>query len=393
MTPEQLERIIKEAVESALAAREAAKTKEEKAEADAELDFANRVYAANREAEELGLKPLERFGMQVLALSKESDPAKALRVIHDEYKAPQVARAIEAEMKRAGELQNPGSGGFLVPGQHMTEIVPLLRPLATIFRLGARQVPLVEGKAFMPYVKEGTTVGWFREGQQIAESDFKLGQLELTAKHLGAVYFVSRFMQAAGARGQSIFQIAGQDMLLAIAQELSRAAKYGTNSSNQPCGMFVDPCFSQANKIDLNALPNYDSLPTMVTEFMKQDPPMSGVKWLFGPDAYREMLKAVSITGQPLFRDELAAGTLFGYEYEIDNQIRAAAGQYKLTDIALAEWPEFMISEFISVSLEVDNSYKFLHHQTAIKSITSLDMGMRQPKAFTLSKNLRTSAT
>lgn len=384
----QLAEMVGRSVAEALAAREAAKTPEERAAAQSEVDFAQRIYNANAQAEAQGFKPFERVGMQVLAFARaKGNHDQALRIISDEFGAKPVANAIS----RALELQNPGSGGFLFPGQHLEEVIPLLRPMAVLFRLGARMIPLVEGRATMPYVKTGTSAGWFAEGQTIGNTEPTFGNLELTAKNIGAYTYISQFMLRA--RGSNIYQVVGQDMLASVAQEMSRAAWFGSNASNEPTGLFTAPLLSQLNNVTVNALPSYTSIPALLTSFRKQNPPMINVKWVFGPDIWGQLLSAVSTTGEPLFRRELESGTLFGYPYEVDNQIPVQSGQYSKSYAILADWNEYFISEFQGMALETDNSLRFLQHQQAVKVVASSDMGPRQRKAFTVTDDMYTAAS
>lgn len=386
--PGQLAEMVGRAVAEALARRDAAKTPEERAVANAEVDFAQRIYNANASAEAQGFKPFERIGMQVLAFARaKGDHNEALRIIHNEFSAPAVSKQIQ----RALELKNPGAGGFLFPGENLDEVIPLLRPMAVLFRLGARMLPLVEGRATMPYVKTGSTAGWFAEGQTIGNTEPTFGQLELQAKNIGAYTYISQFMLRA--RGSNIYQVVGQDMLAAVAQEMSRAAWFGTANSNQPTGLFTAPLLSQLNNVTVNALPNYTSIPAMLTSFRKQNPPMINVRWVFGPDIWGQLMSAVSTTGEPMFRRELETGTLFGYPFEVDNQIPVQGGSYSKSYAILADWNEYFISEFQNMALETDNSLRFLQHQQAVKVVASADMGPRQPKAFTVTDDMYTSAT
>ena len=158
-------------------------------------------------------------------------------------------------MKALGQDVNT-RGGFLVPAQLSSELIPLVKESAVIRSLPGVQVIQMNGpKLEFNRVDNGPTLTWGAESTTMTEdTTFELGQNTLETKKCTCLYKMSRevLMNA----NPSIDGMLRNELARELAVEEDRVILVGTGSL-QPLGLYYNP---RVNNTDLSAVITADDI-------------------------------------------------------------------------------------------------------------------------------------
>jgi HK97 family phage major capsid protein len=138
--------------------------------------------------------------------------------------------------QRAMAIGTDIEGGYLIDAGMSDRLIDLSRSAMTVSQAGAQTVMMDTNELVMVRVTGDPTVGWYGEGQTIANSDPTLGQLKFTARKMAAMITVSRELVEDASNMPSVIE----DLLAkAVAAEVDRVALLGDGaSSSEPVGIF-----------------------------------------------------------------------------------------------------------------------------------------------------------
>lgn len=141
--------------------------------------------------------------------------------------------------QRALNASSATAGGIFVPDEISNEVVELLRPQSTFLRGNPRRVTFDRGNFHMPAAASGAQAYWRGEGQRIPPSQPSFRDINLSAKFLGALVPVTE--QLLRWSRIDIRNWVENDMALALASEVDRAAYFGSGTVNMPQGILNIP--------------------------------------------------------------------------------------------------------------------------------------------------------
>lgn len=161
--------------------------------------------------------------------------------------------AAQDELRAIGTT---GSGGYLVPSSISGTVIDLARAKSVFVAAGGWSFPMPTAEHAVVRVASGVTPQWRQENETISESDPAFEQIVLRARSLAALCRVSR-EQIQDAPNAS--QVIEQELSLALASELDRAALLGLGSTGEPLGIYHTSGINEVSMGENGATPtNYD---------------------------------------------------------------------------------------------------------------------------------------
>lgn len=289
----------------------------------------------------------------------------------------------------------PSDGGYLIPEQYASEVIPLLRDKAVVRKLGARSLPLTNGNLNLPKLTGGATAYYLGELQDAKKSKPSFGNLRLSGKKLITLVPISNDLIRNNSYNAD--QMVRDDMLQTMALKEDYTAMYGAGTEYTPLGI---KNVSGITTAALGALPTSDTLAQMVGVLMTKNLPWASVGWAINGALWSVLYNLKDGTGNYIHRDEMNQGKLMGLPFAISNQISYATTTNKPTDVFLGDWSEFIIGE--EMGLEIMASNEATYHdgtqlvsafstdQTVLKVTAKHDFGARHAEAFNLKTNVWT---
>jgi len=136
--------------------------------------------------------------------------------------------------RRALSEGTDSAGGYTVPDILSAGIIDRLRASSTVFKAGARVVPLTSDTNYIAKVLTDPTPAWRSEAGSIAESDPTFGRVTLTPRSLGVIIKVSRELIE---DSLNISTALPQVIAQAMAAEVDRVALMGSGTPPEPEGV------------------------------------------------------------------------------------------------------------------------------------------------------------
>ncbi|MCB6184280.1 phage major capsid protein [Leeia sp. TBRC 13508] len=301
------------------------------------------------------------------------------------------------DVSMALSTTTPGAGGILIPQSLSSEVIEVLRPKAVVRRLGARTVPLVNGKMTIPRVQGGAVVGYVGADDEAAATGLDFGDLELSSKTLNALVPIGNDLLRVAGTNQSVDQIVIGDLTSAIAAREDKAFIRDNGTANLPKGLrsWVLP----ANTFVANAvvnLANIDAdLNKAILRLENSDVALVSPGWVMSPTTYRFLDSLRDGNGNKVY-PELEAGLLKGYPVGRTTQVPSNLGASSdESEVYFADFAEAYIGEDLGMTIDYskDAAYKdsqgnmvsaFQKNQTLIRVMTKHDFGLRHAESVSV---------
>jgi len=388
MSKEELNNMIKSAVESHVAPLKETNTKysnkfngDEKAAAEFAEEKAAKDAELNRKGEtvEPGIRLARSAKLMIMA---KNDIERAASMSKSFY------RNDVHLQKSLGALAAsvPTDGGFLIPEEYSEEIIPLLRNKAVFRSMGARPLPLSGGNLNIPRMLGGATSYYIGENQDAKASKPTFGSMRLSSKKQVTMVPISNdLIRSTSFEADRMIR---DDMLKSMALAEDLAGMYGKGTEYTPRGLFYT---DGIEKKALGAAPDSDNLGDFVGSLMSKNIDWNSVGWMFNGRVWNKLYHLKTSTGAYLHREELNQGKFLGFPFKVTNQI-ASTGTNLATDIFFGDFAEFIIGEEMGLEMmaSTEATYQdgnelvsaFSRDQTIIKVTAKHDFGVRHPEAF-----------
>jgi HK97 family phage major capsid protein len=285
------------------------------------------------------------------------------------------------------------SGGFIVPPDYVNEIIELLRPMTVVRDAGPRVIPMPRGTMTLPGQASPASATYGSETQQITSSQQGLNQIVASAKKLTALVAITNDMMRFADPAADAFVRDDLVKVIGLRQDLAFLVGDGTQDTPRGYLSFANGWVQQnggtagnwsstANSTAaVNGTPGSPllgmnggnfitstetfTLNTVVTELGGMVQKLDGANvpdsrrvWFMNPRSKNYLLNVQNTVGQYVFRDEMAAGRLYGYPFRPTTQmpinIWDTTGTNKdCSFVMLAEMEETMILDSMSLELAV----------------------------------------
>lgn len=286
-------------------------------------------------------------------------------------------------------------GGVLVPENLYNEIIPLLRQTGITRSLGAIEIPLPNGNLTMPKQTGAANFTWVGENKPIGNSKITMGNIKLSAKKLAGIIPISNELLADASIAADRF--IRDEIVSGIAESEDITALYGTGTENAPKGITV-AC--AANKVAVDSELTAETIYTLVGKMLSVKLTNPALAWRIPGVLWAKIYGMQTASGSFIFRDEMNKGTLCGYPFKIDNNIKVGTDANGKTQIFLGDWKHFLIgsASALQISISTDASYKdgstvvsaFENDLTLMRAIIREDFGVRYNEAFVFADGIFT---
>ncbi len=304
-----------------------------------------------------------------------------------EYATKQFGK--DARITKALSASVLSEGGATIAEEMATDIIELLRPASVFRRLNPTTVPMTNGVLNMPKLTGGATAGYIGENANVAATQGVFGNVKAVAKKLAALVPVSNDLIRR--TEQATNTVIRDDLVNAITQRSDLAFIRGDGTLDTPRGLrswapsanllLVDATVNLANvTIDLGRI---------VLALVEGNVRMIRPGWLFAPRTWNFLMTIRDGNGNFAFRDEMLTGTLWGFPWEMSNQIpiNLAVTDTDESEIYFADFADVVIAETTSLDMAVSTEAAyddggtlvsaFSLDQTVLRAIIEHDLILR----------------
>lgn len=315
---------------------------------------------------------------------------------------------VEDHLTRSVQIGGAIDGVSLtVPEEYASEIIPLLRPYSVLAEIGPREIPLSRGGTIhFPRIAVGASAYWRPpQADSRKAGPGKVGRLTLQEKALTCIVPVpNRLMESASPLADQFFL---QDMLASMGVQLDKAHLIETGDEFTPLGSFKYPTDANdpgaVNLLSVGAF-TWDLPVKLLEKHMTANGTMVKPVFVFNPTLWRLLMTACvgSNSSMPVWLMEIASkGTILGIPFHYSNHIPTSTSGSKPTSIQLADYNEYLmaVTTNFKVSRFEEATYydangnmqsAVANNETVLRTIWAGDMGWRQTKSVTQSRDVNT---
>jgi Phage capsid family len=279
------------------------------------------------------------------------------------------------------DLPAAGPGGSLIPlVLDGSRYIDALRARTVVLGAGAQMISDLVGDLDIPRLKATGQVGWFREGEEIMETDQQFDRVSFRPKHCGSISSYSRNMLLQ-AQSPEIEMVIRDDLSRLLALELDRVALCGSGVGPEPLGIVRNPAvrrlpsvtFGYLDNVELRAMLSGSNVPLESLGFIGNSqidawslsaldavsrPLGKGIVYLGLPDYTSNVCTAAAIAAPPA--------------PAIDNPLILGA----FGDLYLAAWSALDILP----NALADSAYR--RAAVLVRALMTVDVGVRHPESF-----------
>jgi HK97 family phage major capsid protein len=224
------------------------------------------------------------------------------------------------EVKALGSNVFVDGGATVIPDRP-NEIIELLRPASVVRSLNPVVVPLDSGVLPIPKITGGATASYAGENQARNASQPSTGDVNLVARELGVIVPLSnRLMNVASIDVDGMVR---DDAIQAMATREDLAFLRGDGAQNTPVG--IRNWAVAANVVALTAGNTLTSitagLKVLIQKLKNANSRMIRPGWVWSPTVETRLMTLQDSNGHYVFRDEMAAGTFWGFPFRDTTQM------------------------------------------------------------------------
>jgi Phage capsid family len=278
-------------------------------------------------------------------------------------------------------LPAPGPGGNLIPlTLDAGRYIDALRARTVVRAAGAQVISDLVGDLDIPRMKQTGQVAWFREGEDIIDTDQQFDRVSFRPKHCGAISTYSRNMLLQST--PDIEMIIRDDLSRLLALDMDRVALTGSGQGAEPLGICRNPNVRRLDAAEFSYLNNV-ALRAMLTG---ANVPLESLGWVGNSVIGAYSLSALDATSRPLGRDLI----FLQFPAFLTNVATAAAvaGDNALPAIAnpliLGAWSDMFISFWSELDI-LPNAFADRAYRTGavmIRALMTADVGLRHDESF-----------
>ena len=298
--------------------------------------------------------------------------------------------------KRAMSQTTDSAGGYLVPTQHIAELIEMLYDRAVCIALGATVLDNLTGSPVeIPKQTGGATAYWPGENAAITDSNLTLDQLSLSPKAVGCLVKLSnRLIQLSNPSAEVMVR---RDIATALALAIDLKALRGDGTSNTPTGI--------ANTSGINTVAigtsggvfDFDIAMQMIDELDVDNALKGKLGFAFHSKVKgkmkRERVPQFSGDGKGAYvmmpMTDAVLKERLGYAFETSNQIPTNLSKgsgTSLSEVYFGNWEELLIGSWgaMQIMASQETSDAFEKNQTWVRILQDVDIGVRHAQSFCL---------
>lgn len=303
-------------------------------------------------------------------------PFEVLERKHNLLEADQLRQVLNLG-RRDLTVATAGAGGYLVHTDNVG-FIDMLRNRSVAFRMGVMRLSGLQGSVTIPRQSAAATAVWLaNEASTITESQQTFVQVALTPKNVGAYTEISRqllLQSSPGAEG-----IVSGDLAQVVAVAADLAVLNGSGASGQPTGIINTAGIGSVTGTSLA----YAGILEFQTDVAGSNVQPAAGGYVTTPAVAALMMQRVKFTStaSPLWEGNVWDGTMSGFAAMSSNQMPSA-------NMLFGDWSEVVVGEWGVLEIEVNPYANFQAGIIGIRSIYSMDVGVKRPFAFSLATSI-----
>lgn len=337
-------------------------------------------------------EPKGEFSSRILMslAAGKGEPDKAASYAKEHY-----YKDDEAGMERFEKALAAGtatSGGFLLREAVDDGLIELLRPASVIRASNPLTVGLDNGALRMPKLSTGSSGGWIGENQNAPATQPTFGSVLLQAKKYASLVPISNDLirrSPTNATG-----VVRDDMVADIATSTDLKYIRGDGTDGTPKGLRNLAAAAGVNAQTATPIVSevIGDLGAMIQRMMDNNVRMLRPQWLIEPRTWKALFTMLDANANPVFRPELALGTIFNIPFKISSQIPRNLGAGTETEVYLVDFADVILGEATSIMVEVSDSAAyndgsnvvaaFSLDQTVLRAIVETDINTRHAESI-----------
>lgn len=272
------------------------------------------------------------------------------------------------------------SGGFLIPGQFLTELQAvqaeeaIIRNYATVIRMTTRQVSIpvldqTETTAGQPHWFGGMKFFWTEEGAEKEEAEAKFRSVNLVAKKLTGLTYATDELVQDSAISLGDFLSGPLGFAGGVVWMEDYACLQGVGGG-QPRGIINAPCTVAVERNTADQI-NYVDAINMLESFL----PSASGRWIVSQSGMSSLIQLSGPTGNPSFvwqtdAKEGVAARLFGMPLHWSEKV---PGLGTRGDILLADPRFYIIGDRQATTIEASQFPRWVYDQTTWRVVHRMD--------------------
>jgi len=299
-------------------------------------------------------------------------------------------KQIASGKTKALQASDDSAGGALVPAEAIGDVIPRLIAESVVTGFNPVRTRL-EGNALrFPRIDGGATAQWIGEGENLPTSQQTTDSVLLTPKKLGVIIPVSNDLIRRGA--SNVEGILADDAVTAINAAVDLAWIRGPGTGGQPVGFRSQPGILTRASGGTSAAAIQDDLGRAREALRQADVPMTRPGFLISPRTERALFTLLDANSNPIFRPEMANGTLFGIPFAVTSQIPTnLGGGGNETEVYLVDFAQVIVGEQVPVAVQAFEAAAYQdggtivsalsRDETVLRIIVETDLGLRHGQA------------
>lgn len=316
-----------------------------------------------------------KLGRMVKALALAGGNAeKAAWVMGNQFKdfpgAEELKGVFEDSVNgKALNMTVPSEGGFNVPIAYSSRQIEVLYANTAVMKTPITKLPLNNGNLTVRRMDTAANISYFGESQKVPQTAQVFGDIKLTGKKLGAKVILTNDLLRSNDINTDAWVI--RDLQRKFNLKIDSTMLYGAGTLYTPAG--IDTLMASANKLGSTSTATTSDIPLqMVVALNSGNVPEESRVWIMHPQMWGYLSNYKATTGQFIFREEMARGTLFGYPiYQTTQSGYTNTGTYNTSsaDIWLGSWQEMIWGD--QMSMEIVTSKEASYFDTAANALVS----------------------
>ncbi len=381
---------------------------------DAQIKTAQNIEAAQKRAAEAkgnpidptdGKKPVERYSLHKAIRSGVAGLTGIELTAHNAIQK----RAAEAGIQTSGILipmasvraekranaQTVGEdgglyGGSLVATDHRG-VIDMLNPKPVVSKLGATYLRGLTGNVEFSVNEGGITATWEGEVAEVSATKNKYTKKTMKPKRLTATVEISKKNLAQSSIDLESYTMS--EILGAVERAIDLASFNGSGTGEVPLGI--------ANNSDVNVISiganggalTWEQIVAMETKAEVANASTSSAKYAINASTKGKLKVTKHNAGDANYL-MTSANEINGYPVEVSNLLPADLTKGTGTDLSMAifgDWKELLVAEWSFLDVVVDDITLASSGQIKLTVNMYMDVLVRQPKAFTVIKDIVTA--
>lgn len=278
--------------------------------------------------------------------------------------------------------QTTATQSSIVPDDYRPDqFIGLLRNAMVMRSLGARVLTGLRGDTVIPSQTGAHTAYWVAEGDSLTESNPTFSSIKLTPKHVGALSSISR--QLLQQANPSIEQLIRDDFVQVIGLAIDKAMIHGLAANDEPVGILNTTGIQTGNLATLSWAAVVELLEALELENIS---PNAIVTHPTAATILKTTLKSTTAGAEYL----MEGGRMAGLPVNVTNQMDEKGTTTKTGRVLLGDFSQLIVGQWSSAEI-LANPYGTGYYEKGdiqLRILATMDMAVRNPKAFVLADDL-----